>query len=163
MAESARVVEKAYDILSKYQDANNRSSNIHVVEVVKWTPQGNLVAACSQKMRYNPSPVIQAFAARKGCLLAGELNLGSIMESDSLQIIKALNNLGENLTNIGNVVLVMDCKGLLRSFYFSLCSHVKRTGNACAHSFPKHALNIPVGPDWTSSLLFADVLSDSIK
>lgn len=133
VAESARVVEKAYDILS----------------------------TCSQKVQYNPSPVIQAFAARKGCLLTGELNLGSIMESDSLQIIKALNNQGENLTNIGNVV--MDCKSLLRSFYFSLCNHVKITGNACAHSYAKHALNIPVGPDWTSYLLFADVLSDSIK
>lgn len=98
---------------------------------------------CSQKVLYNPSPVIQAFAACKGCLLAGELNLVSIMESDSLQIIKALNNQGENLTNIGNVV--MDCKSLLRSFYFILCCHVKRTGNAFAHSFAKHALNIPVG------------------
>ncbi|KAL0005365.1 hypothetical protein SO802_012926 [Lithocarpus litseifolius] len=95
---------------------------------------GLVIGALSQKIRLPSSVVmVEALAARRAVMFAKEISVFRVVvEGDSLQVIKAVNNSKLSMSSYGHII---DETRLL-STSFSCCNfvHVQREGNKLAHA-----------------------------
>jgi hypothetical protein len=78
-----------------------------------------------------------------------------MLGGDSLEVVKSINNSGQNWTRNGPIV--SDIKEVLRSFPNCQVGHIKREGNVVAHTLAK--LEIQHGFD----IIWLDFLPDCIR
>ncbi|KAL0001329.1 hypothetical protein SO802_015110 [Lithocarpus litseifolius] len=101
---------------------------------------GLVIGALSQKIRLPSSVVmVEDLAARRAVMFAKEISVFRVVvEGDSLQVIKAVNNSKLSMSSYGHII---DETRLL-STSFSCCNfvHVQREGNKLAHALARRAV-----------------------
>ena len=101
-----------------------------------------ILASCSKKLpqAYNAGE-IETMAVAIALSFTQEIGIKrTILEEDSLVVIKALDKDVRSLAPIG--LLVEDVKVLSQNFDQLLYSHTKREGNCVAHSLTRYAIDI---------------------
>ncbi|KAK9998718.1 hypothetical protein SO802_018321 [Lithocarpus litseifolius] len=95
---------------------------------------GLVIGVLSQKIRLPSSMVtVEALAARRAVMFAKEISVFRVVvEGDSLQVIKAVNNSKLSMSSYGHIIDEIR----LLSTSFSCCNfvHVQREGNKLAHA-----------------------------
>ncbi|KAL6961204.1 hypothetical protein U1Q18_052490 [Sarracenia purpurea var. burkii] len=127
--------------------------------------KGEFVAGYSQRLPGNSSPeTTETLAVLRGLSLARDLSINHIViESDALNIVKAINTNDEDFSAVG--ISTENNKRLMGGFQSEYCVHVARGKTKLAHAFAKHALHIDGEalwsegcPLWVFHILCNDVL-----
>ncbi|XP_073133667.1 uncharacterized protein [Henckelia pumila] len=126
----------------------NEGRNKASVGVVVRNSQGVVLGAMAESIR-NPGSVLGAelIAIRSGmdfCIRNGYLNI--CIFSDSLQAVRSVNNLDENLGVLGS--LVMEICSLLISTNFVSLIHMSRNANGVAHLLARMGLSLTSKVVW---------------
>jgi ribonuclease HI len=113
---------------------------------------GLIYATGSLSMRTLMDPVaVKAFVALRAlefCRSRGYSNI--MLEGDSLEVVKSINNSGLNWTRIGPIV--SDIKEVMRSFSNWQVGHIKKEGNVIAHKLAKFGIQHGFDRIWLDCL-----------
>ena len=104
--------------------------------------QGWVLAALTEKVDgVQDAEVIEALAIRQAIRFAIETSFNCvIIESDSLSVVKAIQDTAEPTCHIGNII--EDVKLLSKSMKSCEFHHTKREANQVAHSLARNAFNV---------------------
>ncbi|XP_030969974.1 uncharacterized protein LOC115990267 [Quercus lobata] len=121
-----------------------KESNKAGIGVVVRDSQGWVLAALTEKVDgVQDAEVIEALAIRRAIRFAIETSFNCvIIESDSLSVVKAIQDTAEPTCHIGNII--EDVKLLSKTMKSCEFHHTKREANQVAHTLARNAIHVDI-------------------
>ncbi|XP_050280341.1 uncharacterized protein LOC126721341 [Quercus robur] len=119
-----------------------KETNKAGIGVVVRDSQGWVLAALTEKVDgVQDAEVIEALAIRRAIRFAIETSFNCvIIESDSLSMVKAIQDTAESTCHIGNII--DDVKLLSKALKSCEFHHTKREANHVAHTLARNAIHV---------------------